>query len=239
TYVFIDRWGEIGRDTLLYYTFTQKGVAELIEFWVLFLIVGFLHESAHGLTCKHYGAGVHRMGFLLIYLSPAFYVDTVESYIYSTRWQRLAITIAGIWVELMCCAVATFVWWGTAPGSGAHEWAYKIMLITGVAVVVMNMNPLIKLDGYYVVTDLFGIGDLKEDATAFLSTWVKRNVFGLPVEVHHVPRRRQKYYVFYALLSGLYSYALLLFAVVFLYHILRNYSPDWAFVPAIAVGLLI
>src|SRR5207248_10193903 len=53
TYVFIDRWGEIGRDTLLYYTFTQKGVAELIEFWVLFLIVGFLDRKSTRLNSSH------------------------------------------------------------------------------------------------------------------------------------------------------------------------------------------
>src|SRR5437870_1443039 len=62
-YIFVEHWQEIGRDTLQYYTFTQKGIGDLAEFWLLFFVLAFFHESAHGLTCKHYGGGVRRMGF--------------------------------------------------------------------------------------------------------------------------------------------------------------------------------
>src|SRR3954468_13860979 len=55
TYVFVDRWAEIGNDTLKYYTFTEKTFGDLAEFWLLFLVLGFFHESAHGLTAKHFG----------------------------------------------------------------------------------------------------------------------------------------------------------------------------------------
>ena len=58
-----------------YYTFTDKSAADLAEFWLLFCGLGFFHECAHGLTCKHFGGGVHRMGFMLVYLSPAFFCD--------------------------------------------------------------------------------------------------------------------------------------------------------------------
>jgi putative peptide zinc metalloprotease protein len=65
-------WSEIRQDTIQFYTFTEKSSGELAQFWIIFLILGFFHESAHGLTCKHYGAEVHAMGFHLIYLTPAF-----------------------------------------------------------------------------------------------------------------------------------------------------------------------
>ena len=155
-YVFASRWGEIGHDTLKYYNFTDKGARDLVEFWVLFPILAFFQESAHGLTCKHYGGQVHRMGFHLIYLSPAFFVDVTEAWVYADRWQRFITIMAGIWVEMIFCAVSTIVWWGTPAGSYAHELSYKIMLITGVAVVVVNMNPLIKLDGYYAFSEIVG-----------------------------------------------------------------------------------
>jgi len=114
-YVFAANWGQIAQDSLLFYNFTQKTAADLAEFWLLFLILAFFHESAHGLTCKHYGGQVHAMGFHLIYLTPAFFVDVSEAFVYAGRWQRFLIILAGIGVEMIFCAVATVVWWGTPP----------------------------------------------------------------------------------------------------------------------------
>jgi putative peptide zinc metalloprotease protein len=238
-YIFASRWGEIGRDTLTYYTFTSKGARDLAEFWILFLILGFFHESSHGLTCKHYGGQVHRMGFHLIYLSPAFFVDVTEAWVYASRWQRFVTIIAGIWVETIFCAAATLIWWGTPPGTYAHELAYKVMLITGVAVVLVNMNPLIKLDGYHAFSEILGFSDIKEKATSYLSTLVRRHIFRLPVDVDFVPRRRRALYVVYAVLSGLYSYFLLFIVVRFSRNVFLNYSREWAFVPALALAYFI
>ena len=232
-YVFVDRWGEIGRDTLLYYSFTDKRFSDLAEFWLLFFALGFFHESAHGLTCKHYGGGVHHMGFQLLYLTPTFFVEVTEGWVFANRWQRLAIIIAGIWVESIFCGLATVIWWGTPAGTFAHEIAYKVMLITGVAVVVVNLNPLIKLDGYFFFCELIDVPEIKERSTAFVTGWIRKNIFRLPAEYEYVSHRRAWLYVSYALLSGAYSYLLLLAVARFAYNVLRSYSPEWAFVPAL------
>jgi len=238
-WIFIDRWSEIGADTWKYYNFTQKGLGDIAEFWLLFCFLGFFHESAHGLTCKHFGGAVHKMGFLLYYLEPCFFVDVTEVYIYAGKWARIATSIAGIWVELMFCAAASIIWWGTPAGTPVHDLAYKIILITGVGVAIINLNPLIKLDGYYILCELVGIIGLKEDSTAFVSTWIKRHIFGLPVEVEFVPRRRRWLFSVYAIISGIYSYTLLYVVVTFSYNVFRKYSPEWAFVPAGLLALLI
>ncbi len=238
-YIWIGRWTEISRDTVLYYTFTQKNGWDLLEFWLLFLGIGFFHESAHGITAKHFGAGVHSMGFQLIYLTPAFAVETTELWVRSGKWQRIMSSLAGIYLEMCFCGIGTIVWWGTPPGSFAHEWAYKVMLITGFIVIVVNMNPLIKLDGYYIFSELIGIPDVKEKSTAFLSGWVRKHVFRLPVELDYVPTSRRWLYVPYAFVSGLYSYLLLYAVVRFSYNIFHRYSPEWAFIPAMALGWLI
>ena len=238
-WIFIDRWSEIGTDTWKYYNFTQKGLGDIAEFWLLFCFLGFFHESAHGLTCKHFGGAVHKMGFLLYYLEPCFFVDVTEVYIYAGKWARIATSIAGIWVELMFCAAASIVWWGTPAGTPVHDLAYKIILITGVGVAIINLNPLIKLDGYYILCELVGIIGLKEDSTAFVSTWIKKHIFRLPVEVEFVPRRRRWLFSVYAIISGIYSYTLLYVVVTFSYNVFRKYSPEWAFVPAGLLALLI
>jgi len=237
--IFIDGWGEIGSDTLKFYNFTEKGLGDIVEFWLLFCFLGFFHESAHGLTCKHFGGEVHKMGFLLYYLQPCFFVDVTEVYIYAGKWARIATSIAGIWVELIFCSFASIIWWGTPVGTPVHEFVYKIMLVTGVGVAIINLNPLIKLDGYYILCELTGIIGLKEDSTAFVSGWWKKNICHLPVEVEFVPRRRRLLFALYAIASGIYSYTLLYVVVRFSYHVFQKYSPEWAFVPAGLIALMI
>jgi putative peptide zinc metalloprotease protein len=237
--LFLASWTQIEQDTVQFYTFTTKSAGDLAEFWILFLILGFFHESAHGLTCKHYGAEVHGMGFHLIFLTPAFFVDVSEAWVYANRWQRLVTIIAGIWVEMIFCAIATIVWWGTPPGSDAHDLAYKIMLLTGIAVIVVNMNPLIKLDGYYAFSELIGFSDIKEKSTTYLSGLVRGKIFRLPVEAEFVPRRRRAGYILYAVLSGIYSYSLLYTVIRFGHNVFIKYSPDWAFLPALLLALVI
>lgn len=237
--IFIINWGDIGRDTLTYYNFHEKTALDLAEFWTLFLIMGFFHESAHGLTCKHYGGEVHSMGLQLLYLTPAFFVDVTETWISGTKGQRVATVLAGIWVETMACGMATIVWWNTPSGYWMHDFAYKIILITGVAVIVVNLNPLIKLDGYYAFTEMIGIADLKERSTSFLTGWVEHHLCRLPIEVPIVPRRRIPLFVTYAVLSGLYSY-LLLFAVIrFSYNVFANWWHELALVPAAALAFFV
>ena len=126
----------------------------------------------------------------------------------------------------MFCSLASIIWWGTPPGSPVHDFAYKIMMITGVAVVVMNLNPLIKLDGYYLFGELIGMPTLKEDSTDYLSSWVKRHVFRLPVEVAYLLPRRRWFFVIYAILSGFYSYFILFAAVRFAYNVFSHVSPQ-------------
>lgn len=158
---------------------------------------------------------------------------------YGSKWPRVAAIIAGIWVELMFCSIATIVWWGTPAGSLVHNFAYKIMLITGIAVVLMNLNPLIKLDGYYLLGELSGIANIKENSTEYLTSWAKRTLFRLPVDVPYLSPHRRAFFASYALLSSLYSYVLLFAIVRLVYNVFGRFSPQWAFLGAGLLALLI
>src|SRR5436305_5908847 len=119
-YIWISHWGEIGHDSLEYYNFTHKNFGDIIEFWVLAFFISFLHESCHGLACKHTGGQVHRMGFLLIYLSPAFFCEVTEAWVFGSKWQRIATVAAGLWSELLLCVPATMIWLALPPGTFLH-----------------------------------------------------------------------------------------------------------------------
>lgn len=237
--LWLARWREIGLDTVQYFNFSQKSLSGFGEFWILMLLVGFVHESSHGLACKHTGGEVHSMGFLLIYLSPAFFCDVTEAWVFGGRWQRVVTMAAGLWSEMLLCFFATVLWWGTPQGTFAHRISYEFILLAGIGAVIINLNPLIKLDGYYIFTEVIGIADLKENSTNFLSTWVRRHIFRLPVDVPYVRARRAALYVPYALLSAAYSYTLLFFVVSLAYRLFYRYTPQWAFAPAVLLALLI
>ncbi len=238
-WIWVAHWSQLAQDNLDYLNFTNKSGSDLAEFWMLFLIVGFVHESAHGLTCKHYGGQVHKMGFHLVFLLPAFFVDVTEGWVYASRWQRLAIIIAGVWSELILSVFASFVWWGTPAGSDLHDVAYKMILLNGIFVIAVNLNPLVKLDGYYALSEIVGFADIKEKSTAYLSSVVRSAIFRLPGEVPHVPRARRWLYLWYAVVSGVYSYGLLLGVVLFSYRVASRFFPLWGFLVSVLLAVTV
>jgi putative peptide zinc metalloprotease protein len=235
----VSHWREIGRDTLEFYNFSHKTWADFFILYVLGMYVVAVHEFAHAHACKHYGGRVPAMGFALVYLTPAFYTDTTEGAVKGTRYQRLIISLAGIWSELMLCSIATPIWWATPPDTLLHDAAYFTMMMTGFMSLILNWNPLMKLDGYHMLCEVLGIADLKEDSTAFVSAWVRRKIWRLPVEIPYVPKRRRLGFAVYGLLSGAYSYTVLFVVARFAGNVFRNFNQDWSFVPEITVALLI
>ncbi len=237
--VFVDNWSIIGPDTALFFNFRQKSLLDFAQFWILITILGFIHESAHGLTCKHYGGQVHSMGLMFIYLLPCFFVDVTETWVSATKVQRLATIIAGIWIEMVICGIAMIFWLNSAVGGWLHNSAYEIILLTGIAVVIINLNPLIKLDGYYFLTEVIEIPDLKERSTAFLSGWFQNHILGLSVETPIVPRRRAPLFFLYAFASGAYSYTLLFFVIRFSYNVTSNWIAEAALIPSGALAFFL
>ena len=127
----------------------------------------------------------------------------------ATARERFVISLAGIWIELLMCSIVTPIWWVSQPETVIHDAAYFLMMLTGLISLLVNWNPLMKLDGYHMLCEVLGIAELKEDSTAYVSAWLKRHFWRLPVEVPYVPKRRRFGFVVYALLSETYSYTVL------------------------------
>ena len=125
-------WSRVQHDTASLYSFADKSAYDVWSFWLLLLLLGAIHEFGHGLTCKHFGGDVHQMGFLLIYLTPAFYTDTTDILLFDRTSRRQWVIFAGIWIELVVCGLSAVVWHFTPPGSTANDLAYKMMLLSGI-----------------------------------------------------------------------------------------------------------
>jgi len=222
-------WSRVQRDTSSLYSFADKSAYDVWAFWILLLLIGAIHEFGHGLTCKHFGGDVHQMGFLLIYLTPAFYTDTTDILLFDRTSRRQWVIFAGIWVELVLCSIAAMIWHFTAPGSIVNDLAYKAMLLSGIQGAIINLNPLIKADGYYALSQFLDIDNLREDAFAFLRVWFQKYVLRRDIDLPPSSRRQRRIFFIFGVAAIIYSVTLLAVVLLFAKNILVSKFGDWGY----------
>jgi putative peptide zinc metalloprotease protein len=146
----------------------------LLLIWPVSFAVTTIHEFSHGLTCRHYGGKVHEVGFMLIYFSPAFYCDVSDSYMFPKRTNRMAVALAGGFAQLTVWGICTVIWRITETDAYINKLALIVVVFSGLQTLV-NFNPLIKLDGYYMLTDLLEVPNLRGKALRSLWDWIAGN----------------------------------------------------------------
>lgn len=223
-------WGRIAADTKDLWNFSNKSAYDLWLFWLLMLVLGGIHEMGHGLTCKHYGGDVHQMGFMLIYLTPAFFTDTTDILMMDRVAPRQWTIFAGIWVELVIFGLSAVIGHITLPGSLINDVAYKMMLLSGIQGTLLNLNPLIKADGYYALCQYLQIDNLREDAFAFLSAWLGKHILRRPVDVPSATRRERRIFIVFSVLALVYSTTLILFVLWWARNMCVNKFGAWGYV---------
>jgi putative peptide zinc metalloprotease protein len=176
----------------------------LLPLYLCLVVVKTLHEFGHAYFCRKFGGEVHTMGVLFMIFTPTPYVDATSSWAFRNRWQRVLIGAAGMVVELFVAALATFIWARTGPGT-VHGVAYNIMFIASVSTIIFNLNPLLRFDGYYILSDLLGLPNLNQRAGQQLRYLVERYGFGLKKAENPTPSRHEAgWLVSYGVLSGIY-----------------------------------
>ncbi|TWU34959.1 HlyD family efflux transporter periplasmic adaptor subunit [Novipirellula artificiosorum] len=185
-----------------------------------------LHELGHAFVCKHFGGECHQIGPMLLVFSPALYCDTSDAWMLPSRWQRATIGLAGIATEVILAAIATWVWVLTAPG-WVHSIAMNVMVVCGISTVVFNANPLLRYDGYYVLSDLVDVPNLGERARRMLSATTNRWFFGIheTVEPQMSTFGRVGLFV-YALAAASYRWGLTLLILWVVSVMLRPYGLE-------------
>ncbi len=150
----------------------------LLLLLVTYPIVKALHELGHAYAVKRWGGEVHEMGVMLLVLIPVPYVDASDSMSFPEKGRRALVGAAGILVELFLASVAMIVWVNAEPGLW-RAFAFNVMLIGGVSTVLFNGNPLLRFDGYYVLSDLIEIPNLANRANQYIGYLVQRYAFGV------------------------------------------------------------
>lgn len=228
--VFISHWGPLWDGTMALYKFLGKPLIDILQFFFIISILGAIHEFAHAYALKRYGGECHDIGFALFYFTPAFYCDTSDAFMFSNQYKRLWVTIAGIYSEVAICAIATALWVVSYPDTLLNELAYKTMLYTGISAIFFNINPLIKVDGYYALSSLLKLPDLREAAWKYVGACFQKYVLRLPVEIPAMTRRKRRLYWIYGLVSMGYT-ATIMFVIYKLFdNFYSKYFPEFGFV---------
>jgi len=229
-------WAQIQRDTVSLYNFSGKTAYDLWAFWILLFAMGCVHEFGHGLTCKHFGGDVHQMGFLLIYFTPAFFTDTTDIMLFDRIGRRQWVLLAGIWIELVTCAISVIVWRFTAVGSLPNDLAYKLMLLSGAQSIFLNMNPLMKADGYYILSEYLRVDNLRDEAFGYLRAWARKYLLREDIDLPPATRRLRRVYLIFGLSALAYSAFLVLISIVFVRNIcVSKFGSTWGYIAAAAV----
>jgi len=167
--IFFLHWDELRAQTP-----NLLSVWTILMVWPIVFSVSAYHEFSHGLTCRHFGGQVKEVGFMLIYFSPAFYCDVSDAWMFSKRSHRMLVTLAGGYSQLILWGLCAIIWRITEPDTVINHIMVVVVLFSGLQT-LFNFNPLIKLDGYYMLSDYLEVPNLRAKGFATVWNWITKN----------------------------------------------------------------
>jgi putative peptide zinc metalloprotease protein len=184
---------------------------DLLVLYLTGTVVIAIHELGHGYTCKHFGGEVHEIGAMLLYFEPAFFCNVNDAWTFPELRSRLWVTAAGSWIQMVVAALAAIIWWAATPDTLISQIALSAVLIGGVTTVLINVNPLIPLDGYYALSDWLEVPNLRQRALAHLSWRIRHHVFRSDAPMPPADEREQRIFLIYGVLAACYIGSIFLF----------------------------
>ena len=146
--------------------------------WVSFVLVKVCHELGHAYSAKHYGSEVHRMGILFLVFMPCFYVDVTPVWAFERKRPKVLVGMAGMMVELFIAALAVFLWLSLEAGP-LRTIAFNIIFVASVSTILFNANPFLRYDGYYILSDMVEMPNLRTRSSQYLLHLIKRYALGI------------------------------------------------------------
>ncbi len=191
------------------------------ENWIWFAltlaVTKILHELGHGVACKRFGGECHEMGVMLLALTPCLYCNVSDAWTMPSRWHRIAIAAAGMYVELILASICTLLWWSTDAGP-LNSLCLAVMFVCSVGTLALNANPLMRYDGYYILSDWVQIPNLRQKASLALRGLMARLTLApRPVQDPCIKGRRRWMLAAYAVAASVYRWLVLFSILGFLF----------------------
>lgn len=172
-----------------------------ISFWVL----KFFHELGHAFTCRRFGGECHEMGIMFLVFVPTPYVDASSAWAFPNKWHRMFVGAGGMYVELFIAAICAFIWLNVKDSGGPLPlFLVNVIFWASFTTVLFNANPLLRYDGYYMLSDYLEIPNLQQRSKEYSFGLIKRHVFRIkPLQPLPTPMARF-WLFFYHIFSSVY-----------------------------------
>jgi putative peptide zinc metalloprotease protein len=201
-------------------------------------MVKIVHELGHAVACRHFGGDCHEIGLMLLVFTPSLYCNVTDSWMLKSKWRRIAIAGAGMYVELILASTCTLLWWFSAPGL-ANSLFLNTLLVCSVGTILFNGNPLLRYDGYFIFADLVEVPNLRAEATAAAQCLLARWCLGMQLEpAGRMTSARQRWLVAYAVASTLYRWFVVVVVLWGLHLLAREYRLEALVAPLVALTLI-
>ncbi|WP_149498124.1 efflux RND transporter periplasmic adaptor subunit [Roseiconus lacunae] len=208
-------WDTIKRSAQLELTGSTISLLGLIT-----VVLKILHELGHGIVCRRYGGRVGSLGILLILFAPLPFVDVSSVWRFRSRWQRVHVALAGMFVELLIASIAIAIWFINDDVTVRYVCSC-VVVSAGLMTLLFNANPLMRFDGYYALTDALGWTDLYGDGQRLVSEFMQRLFYGEQFPTRHQSVLKTAFIAFYGAASMIWKYvicAMILTAAASLFH---------------------
>ena len=199
----------------------------VVYMWAALAVVKVIHEFGHGLSCKAYKGEIHEMGALFLVFTPCLYCNVSDAWTLPNKWKRIIISGAGIYVELIIAALATFIWWNSASHPFINNLSLSLMIVCSISTVLFNANPLMRYDGYYVLADFLEIPNLRDRSNRFLKNLLLEHCMGVEVQPEtYMATWRKVGFVAYAVISYVYRWVITFVILKWMATFLKPYKLE-------------
>lgn len=181
--------------------------------FIVWVVLKLIHESAHGLACKKFGVPVRECGVMWVLFSPMAYVDATAAWRLPDKWQRIVVSLAGMYAEVFVAAVAACIWSCLDTGVAAHV-CYQVMVSAGVSTMLFNANPFMRFDGYFVLSDWWEVPNLSVLAHRYTGYLMRKYVLGATVAPPSIPQEKAVGIKLYSLVAWWWRIAMMLGVIV-------------------------
>lgn len=197
----------------------QTSIEGLIQMGIAISFAKVFHELGHGFATKLYGCRVPSMGVAFLVLWPVLWTDTTDAWRLTDRRQRLVIDSAGMATEILIAAIASIAW-AVLPDGPTRSAMFVLSSSTWLLTLLVNISPLMRFDGYYILSDLLDFPNLQERGFAY-TRWLLREVLFRPnvppPEV--LPRPLDRIIVVWSISTWIYRFFLFMGIAVLVYHL--------------------
>ncbi len=195
-------------------------------FWMAIVlgVTKVIHEFGHGMSCKHFGGECHEMGVMILVLTPCLYCNVSDSWMLPNKWHRAMIGAAGMYIEVVLASFCTFIWWFTEPGL-LNQLCLSVMFVSSVSTILFNANPLLRYDGYYILSDIMEIPNLRQKASTILNRKLAKWCLGFEEpDDPFLPQRNQGFFALYTVAAVIYRWVVVFSILWFLYKVFEPYG---------------